>query len=138
MEQEATCNESTKSRLKQFMNTGNEAALAFQERGIDGDMADSGIPGQPIADLFADCTVMFADIAGFTAWSSAREPVAVFKLLETIYRAFDKTATRRRVFKVETIGDCKFLFISLLGQSPLRFFFHNSNCYPLPTSGLPT
>jgi class 3 adenylate cyclase len=30
----------------------------------------------------------------------------VFTLLETLYRAFDEIATRRRVFKVETIGDC--------------------------------
>jgi hypothetical protein len=27
-------------------------------------------------------------------------------LLETIYRAFDQIAKRRRVFKVETVGDC--------------------------------
>lgn len=49
---------------------------------------------------------MFADISGFTAWSSAREPAQVFKLLETIYRSFDKLARKRNVFKVETIGDC--------------------------------
>ena len=30
----------------------------------------------------------------------------MFTLLETIYNAFDKIAARRRVFKVETIGDC--------------------------------
>jgi hypothetical protein len=40
------------------------------------------------------------------AWSSAREPEAVFTLLETIYRAFDMVAKRRRVFKVEVVGDC--------------------------------
>lgn len=51
-------------------------------------------------------TVFFADIAGFTAWSSSREPAQVFTLLETLYGAFDKIAKRRRVFKVETIGDC--------------------------------
>jgi Adenylate and Guanylate cyclase catalytic domain len=61
---------------------------------------------QPIADLFPECTVMFADISGFTAWSSVREPHQVFTLLETIYRAFDYTARKRNVFKVETIGDC--------------------------------
>jgi class 3 adenylate cyclase len=49
---------------------------------------------------------MFADIAGFTAWSSAREPSQVFILLETIYGAFDKLAYRYGVFKVETVGDC--------------------------------
>lgn len=60
----------------------------------------------PIADLFPSATVLFMDIAGFTAWSSTREPSQVFILLETIYRSFDKIAKHRRVFKVETIGDC--------------------------------
>jgi class 3 adenylate cyclase len=49
---------------------------------------------------------MFADIAGFTAWSSEREPSQVFKLLETLYHEFDTIAKRLDVFKVETIGDC--------------------------------
>jgi hypothetical protein len=60
----------------------------------------------PIADLFPSATVLFMDIAGFTSWSSAREPSQVFILLETIYHCFDKVAKHRRVFKVETIGDC--------------------------------
>jgi class 3 adenylate cyclase len=60
----------------------------------------------PIADLFPNSTVMFADIAGFNAWSSSREPTQVFTLLETVYRKFDKLAHRLKVFKVETIGDC--------------------------------
>jgi Adenylate and Guanylate cyclase catalytic domain len=59
----------------------------------------------PIAELFPDTTVLFADIAGFTAWSSVREPTQVFTLLETLYAAFDSIARRRGVFKVETIGD---------------------------------
>ena len=53
-----------------------------------------------------NCTVMFADLVGFTAWSSTREPSQVFFLLESVFSAFDKIAQRRRVFKVETIGDC--------------------------------
>jgi hypothetical protein len=32
--------------------------------------------------------------------------VAGVHLLENIYQAFDEIARRRRVFKVETIGDC--------------------------------
>jgi hypothetical protein len=60
----------------------------------------------PIAELYQNTTVMFADIAGFTAWSSEREPAQVFQLLETLYRSFDDTAKRLGVFKVETIGDC--------------------------------
>lgn len=45
-------------------------------------------------------TVMFADIAGFTAWSTAHSPAEVFSLLETLYGSFDEIAQRRRVFKV--------------------------------------
>lgn len=59
---------------------------------------------KPIADLFPEATIMFADIVGFTAWSSTREPSQVFTLLETIYSDFDEIARRRKVFKVETIG----------------------------------
>lgn len=116
-------------RIKHFLSTS--AAQGSHE-------GDS-----PIADLFPNCTgkwlrcstranltasdaVMFADIAGFTAWSSrtffkticviittytfalwlvVRDPSQVFKLLEAVYSAFDAIARRRGVFKVETIGD---------------------------------
>ncbi|CAB9502617.1 Receptor-type guanylate cyclase gcy [Seminavis robusta] len=62
--------------------------------------------GRPLADLFLETTVLFADISGFTAWSSIREPTMVFTLLEKLYSEFDKIAKRWRVFKVETVGDC--------------------------------
>lgn len=35
--------------------------------------------------FFTTSSVLFADIAGFTAWSSVREPAQVFVLLETLY-----------------------------------------------------
>ena len=46
-------------------------------------MSDS----KPIADLYPDTTIMLLDLVGFTAWSSAREPSAVFMLLESIFSA---------------------------------------------------
>ncbi|CAJ1935112.1 unnamed protein product [Cylindrotheca closterium] len=72
---------------------------------IDGEN-DRSSRAAPMADLFPDVTIIFADIVGFTAWSSAREPPQVFDLLETIYAAFDRVAYRHNVFKVETVGDC--------------------------------
>lgn len=57
-----------------------------------------------IADFFPNATIFFADISGFTAWSSTRDPCQVFQLLETIYQEFDLIAKRRRVFKVETVS----------------------------------
>eukprot|EP00980_Cylindrotheca_fusiformis_P031057 scaffold25755_cov147-Cylindrotheca_fusiformis.AAC.1 len=70
------------------------------------DPLSGGTGGAPLADLFLETTVMFADIVGFTAWASAREPAHVFILLETVYGTFDKHAYRHNVFKVETVGDC--------------------------------
>jgi Adenylate and Guanylate cyclase catalytic domain len=60
---------------------------------------------EPIADLFPHTTVMFLDIANFTAWSSEREPSQVFTLLENLYHCFDEIGRRLGIFKVETIGD---------------------------------
>ena len=61
---------------------------------------------KPMADLFPDTTVLFADIVGFEAWSSQREPTQCLTLLETIYDAFDKEARLQGVFKVEAVADC--------------------------------
>eukprot|EP00934_Nitzschia_sp_Nitz4_P009323 Nitzschia sp. Nitz4//scaffold136_size62208//4385//8376//NITZ4_006361-RA/size62208-augustus-gene-0.5-mRNA-1//-1//CDS//3329535597//9313//frame0 len=74
---------------------------------MSGEMeAQDDANSKPLADLFLECTVMFADIAGFTAWSSMREPSQVFTILETLYGAFDQIAKTRKVLKVETVGDC--------------------------------
>ena len=79
--------------------------LLDDDKNGDGD-AMAHLKTKPLADLFVETTVMFADIAGFTAWSSVRDPSQVFSLLESVYSAFDQIAKHRRVFKVETVGDC--------------------------------
>lgn len=85
-----------KSKLKSMLVSGN-----FSEVNADGgDDADFMYKSKPIADLFPETTILFADIVGFTAWSSVRAPEQVFILLETLYRAFDEIAKKRRVFKV--------------------------------------
>ena len=74
----------------------------------------------PIADLYNDTTVMFADIAGFTAWSSEREPSQVFQLLESLFCDFDTLAKNMKVFKIETIGDCYVAVTGLPETTPLH------------------
>jgi hypothetical protein len=80
-------------RLKSYLKGGTDAT------------GNNSLDMAPIADLVPHATVLFADISGFTAWSSTREPAQVFILLQNVYQAFDTIANRRRVFKVETIGD---------------------------------
>ena len=103
-----------------FQSMAESLALAHDSTADD--PSDSGTPlhvsksfssslrrrmtSKPIADLFPQVTVLFADIAGFTSWSSVREPSQVFTLLESIFEVFDVIAKRHNVFKVETIGDC--------------------------------
>ena len=82
-----------KARLKNYLN--DDA----------GDRNKNNIGGAPIADLFPEATVLFSDIAGFTAWSSEREPSQVFLLLESMFGIMDLAASKLNVFKVETIGD---------------------------------
>jgi hypothetical protein len=73
--------------------------------------------GGPIAKLYPETTVMFADIKGFTEWSASREPTQVFQLLETLYGAFDHLAKLYGVFKVETIGDT---YVAVVGLPTSR------------------
>jgi Adenylate and Guanylate cyclase catalytic domain len=95
--------------LVDFLNVGNKDE---SKGGLSaGESADDSVDNwnsrpKPIADFFPTATILFADIVGFTAWSSTREPSQVFVLLESIFHEFDIIAKRRGVYKVETIGDC--------------------------------
>jgi len=98
---------SRKSRRKLSLPEPPKMKIKWFLDEADSKIKDDGtLFSPPIADLFPSTTVMFADIAGFTAWSSEREPTQVFQLLETLYRKFDTQAKKLGVFKVETIGDC--------------------------------
>eukprot|EP00980_Cylindrotheca_fusiformis_P013558 scaffold3456_cov112-Cylindrotheca_fusiformis.AAC.4 len=106
----------TSIRDRLYENHADGAALPDDEAlVVDNSFVSmsSSISGSaPLAELFPSVTVVFADLVGFTAWSSTREPHHVFILLETIYGAFDKLAYRHGVFKVETVGDC---YVSAVG-----------------------
>jgi len=71
----------------------------------------------PIADLFHNTTIMFADIVTFTEWSSKHSPEDVFYLLENLFLEFDKIAKKLDVFKLGTIGDC---YIAVVGVPDAR------------------
>ncbi len=95
--------EAAKTRLKSYLHSEAFCVEDDEEKDISKVVV---FKTKPIADLFPETTIFFGDIAGFTAWSSIREPSQVFILLETIYHSFDEIARKKKVFKVETIGDC--------------------------------
>jgi len=58
-----------------------------------------------IVDSYEDCTVLFADLAGFTSWAAQQPPTRVVEVLNTIFTAFDELASRFGLEKIKTIGD---------------------------------
>lgn len=58
-----------------------------------------------IADGFAEVTVLFADIVGFTQLSTLVSPQELVALLNRIFSAFDRLAENYGLEKIKTIGD---------------------------------
>jgi len=58
-----------------------------------------------IADGFAEVTVSFADLVGFTALSSEMPPAEVVTLLNGLFTRFDVAATELGIEKIKTVGD---------------------------------
>ncbi len=60
---------------------------------------------QGIADGFAEVTVAFADLVGFTALSSEMPPADVVTLLNGLFTRFDTAAQEIGIEKIKTVGD---------------------------------
>jgi class 3 adenylate cyclase len=60
---------------------------------------------QGIADGFAEVTVAFADLVGFTALSSEMPPQSVVALLNGLFSRFDLAAQELGIEKIKTVGD---------------------------------
>lgn len=59
-----------------------------------------------IADSFAEVTVLFADIVGFTKLSSEIPAAELVGLLNEIFSRFDRLVGKHGLEKIKTIGDC--------------------------------
>eukprot|EP00934_Nitzschia_sp_Nitz4_P006525 Nitzschia sp. Nitz4//scaffold296_size27349//17842//21644//NITZ4_008200-RA/size27349-snap-gene-0.41-mRNA-1//-1//CDS//3329546273//6515//frame0 len=100
-----------KLRLRMFLDTQTKEQPSEEAETM-------ALNSHPIADFFPACTVLFADIAGFSSWSSEREPSQVFKLLQTVFYHFDKICQDRGVFKVDTSGDAYMVVAGLPEPQP--------------------
>jgi class 3 adenylate cyclase len=59
-----------------------------------------------IADGFGEVTVLFADVVGFTAFSSHTPATELVSLLNDLFSRFDAASQRHGIEKIKTIGDC--------------------------------
>ncbi|MDY7024138.1 MAG: adenylate/guanylate cyclase domain-containing protein, partial [Cyanobacteriota bacterium] len=58
-----------------------------------------------IADCFAEATILFADIVGFTTLSEKVSPEKLLTVLNEIFSDFDYLCDRYSLEKIKTIGD---------------------------------
>jgi adenylate cyclase len=58
-----------------------------------------------IADAYADATVLFADLVGFTPLAAELSPGETVGLLDRLFSAFDDLVERHGLEKIKTIGD---------------------------------
>jgi class 3 adenylate cyclase len=73
---------------------------------LPGPIADRLKSGdEHIADSFAEVTVLFADIVGFTELASSMPAPTVVELLNDLFTRFDLAARDLEIEKIKTIGD---------------------------------
>jgi len=58
-----------------------------------------------IAEHFAEVTVLFADLVGFTPLSARMDPEKLVELLNEVFSLFDELAEEHGLEKIKTIGD---------------------------------
>jgi adenylate cyclase len=59
-----------------------------------------------IAERYADVTVLFADLVGFTTLVKNTDPVELVGMLSDLFSRYDGIASRLGLEKIKTIGDC--------------------------------
>ena len=67
-----------------------------------------------IADSFNDVSVLFADLVGFTDFSSQKTPIKLVELLNLIFSNFDQLSQQHGLEKIKTIGDAYMVVGGLL------------------------
>jgi class 3 adenylate cyclase len=73
---------------------------------------------EPIADAFADVTVLFADLVGFTTLSQHTSAAGLVALLNDLFSDFDALALEHGVEKIKTIGDAYMAVCGLPEERP--------------------
>jgi class 3 adenylate cyclase len=105
-----------KTDLIEQKNRENEALLLNI---LPGEIAERLKGGEnEIADSFADVTVLFGDLAGFTALSAKMSADDVVDMLNGLFSRFDRVANELGIEKIKTIGDCYMAVCGLPKRCP--------------------
>jgi guanylate cyclase len=73
---------------------------------------------QTIADGYAEATILFADLVGFTKMSNSITPEQVVVMLNRLFSRFDELSGRFGIEKIKTIGDAYMACAGVPQQRP--------------------
>jgi adenylate cyclase len=73
--------------------------------------------GHTFADKVDGCTILVADIVGFTRMASERPPAEVVAILDDLFSRFDTLCERIGVEKIKTVGDA---YVAVAGVPAAR------------------
>jgi phospholipid-translocating P-type ATPase (flippase) len=96
----------TFANLKLIVDKENEKTESFLSHMMPAHVYENLKEGRAMTDRLPSVALLFADICGFTAWSSDKTPIEVVGMLSELFTNFDVLCVQYKVFKVCTIGDC--------------------------------
>lgn len=100
-------------KLKSSIEEANAAVIKERKKNVSllhlifpAEIAENLWDGSTVdAKTYANVTLLFSDIVGFTSVCSTASPFQVINMLESLYKVFDEFCGYFDVYKVETIGD---------------------------------
>lgn len=110
-----------RSSIANFNNNALGASASarisdFVDRLIPKHSRESEGFARAIGETASNVTLLFADIVGFTEYSSSKSSIEVVKLLSRLFTSFDKECNQLNLYKVYTIGDC-YVVMSFLDKN---------------------
>lgn len=74
--------------------------------------------GHSFADGFLECSILFADLAGFTSWADGKQPEEVVAKLNQLFSKFDDLCDEFNIEKIKTIGDAYMVAAGVPEEDP--------------------
>ena len=78
--------------------------------------------GQTFADGFVECSILFADLVGFTTWADGKQPEEVVRKLNQLFSKFDDLCDEFKIEKIKTIGDSYMVAAGVPEEDPLHAY----------------